>query len=36
MIEASEHFYHDDPNVGPPDVRTELRGVDYFFLGNGE
>ncbi len=35
MIEASEHFYHDDPNVGPPDVRTELRGVDYFFLGNG-
>lgn len=35
MIEASEHFYHDDPNVGPPDVRTRLRDVEYFFLGNG-
>jgi len=35
MIDASEHYYHDDPNVGPPDVRTELPGVDYFFLGNG-
>ncbi|MBS0663723.1 MAG: hypothetical protein JSR48_10705 [Verrucomicrobia bacterium] len=35
MIEASEHFYHDDPNSGPADVRTELPGVDYYFLGNG-
>ena len=35
MIDASEHYYHDDPNLGPPDVRTELPGVDYFFLGNG-
>ncbi len=35
MIDASEHYYHDDPNVGHPDVRTELKGVDYFFLGNG-
>lgn len=35
MIDASEHYYNDDPNVGHPDVRTELKGVDYFFLGNG-
>jgi hypothetical protein len=35
MIDASEHYYHDDPNVGHPDVRTELKGVNYFFLGNG-
>ncbi|HND61913.1 MAG TPA: hypothetical protein PLB90_10580, partial [Opitutaceae bacterium] len=35
MIEASEHFYHDDPNSGPADVRTELPGVDYYFVGNG-
>ena len=35
MIEASEHFYHDDPNHGPPDVATRLRSVNYFFLGNG-
>ncbi len=35
MIEASEHFYHDDPNHGPPDVATRLRNVNYFFLGNG-
>ena len=35
MIDASEHYYHDDPNVGHPDVRTELKGVDYFFIGNG-
>lgn len=34
-MEASEHFYSDDPAVGPPDVRTMLAGVDYFFLGNG-
>lgn len=35
MIDASEHFYHDDPNSGPEDVRTKLRDVEYFFLGNG-
>lgn len=34
-MEASEHYYFDDPAVGPPDVRTTLAGVDYFFLGNG-
>ena len=35
MIDASEHFYHDDPNSGPEDVRTKLKDVEYFFLGNG-
>ena len=35
MINVKEHIYHDDPNVGPPDVRTELKNVDYYFLGNG-
>jgi hypothetical protein len=35
MIDVKEHVYHDDPNVGPPDVRTELRNVSYFLLGNG-
>ncbi len=35
MIEAREHFYADDPAVGPPDVRTRLRDASYFFLGNG-
>ena len=35
MIEASEHFYHDDPDHGPRDVATRLRNVNYFFLGNG-
>lgn len=35
MIEASEHYYHDDPNQGPRDVATRLRNVNYFFLGNG-
>jgi hypothetical protein len=34
-MEASEHYYSDDPAVGHPDVRTTLDGVDYFFLGNG-
>jgi len=34
-METSEHFYSDDPAVGPPDVRTMLADVDYFFLGNG-
>jgi hypothetical protein len=35
MINVEEHVYHDDPAIGPPDVRTALAGVDYFFLGNG-
>ncbi len=35
MINVQEHVYQDDPSAGPPDVRTELAGVDYFFLGNG-
>jgi hypothetical protein len=35
MIDVKEHVYDDDPHVGPADVRTELAGVDYFFLGNG-
>ncbi len=35
MIDGSEHFYHDDPKVGPADVRTRLQDVEYFFLGNG-
>ncbi|MDZ7269489.1 MAG: hypothetical protein ONB48_18900 [candidate division KSB1 bacterium] len=34
-MEASEHFYSDDPALGPPDVRTMLAGIDYYFLGNG-
>lgn len=33
-IEASEQFYHDDPNHGPRDVATRLRNVNYLFLGN--
>jgi hypothetical protein len=35
MIDVKEHIYDDDPRVGHPDVRTELKNVDYFFLGNG-
>ncbi len=35
MIDVKEHIYHDDPNVGHPDVRTELKDAAYFFLGNG-
>lgn len=35
MIEAREHFYQDDPSQGHPDVRTRLKDVSYFFLGNG-
>lgn len=35
MIEAKEHFYTDDPAVGPADVRTTLKGASYFFIGNG-
>jgi hypothetical protein len=35
MIDVKEHVYHDDPKIGHPDVRTELKDVSYFFLGNG-
>lgn len=34
-MEASEHFYSDDPCLGPSDVRTTLANTDYYFLGNG-
>lgn len=34
-MEAEEHFYTDDPSVGPRDARTTLKGVNYFFIGNG-
>lgn len=34
-MEVAEHFYADDPAHGPPDAKTTLDGVDYFFLGNG-
>ena len=34
-MDMKEHVYSDDPNVGHPDVRTSLAGVDYFFIGNG-
>jgi hypothetical protein len=34
-MEVAEHFYTDDPRQGPPDAKTTLDGVDYFFLGNG-
>ncbi len=35
MINPAEHVYDDDPNLGHADVRTRLRDVSYFFLGNG-
>ncbi|NIM16228.1 MAG: hypothetical protein GTO45_29840, partial [Candidatus Aminicenantes bacterium] len=35
MIEFKEHFYDDDPKQGHPDVRTRLKDVSYFFIGNG-
>jgi hypothetical protein len=35
MIDVKEHFYDDDPLQGHPDVRTRLKDVSYFFLGNG-
>ena len=34
-MEAEEHFYADDPSTGPPDARTTLKDVDYYFIGNG-
>jgi len=33
-MEAEEHFYYDDPKVGHPDVKTDLKDVNYYFLGN--
>lgn len=35
MVDVHEHFYDDDPVRGHPDVKTRLRDVSYFFLGNG-
>jgi len=35
MIDIKEHVYQDDPNEGHPDVRTKLKDVAYFFIGNG-
>jgi len=35
MIHVEEHVYRDDPKVGHPDVRTQLPGVCYYFIGNG-
>ncbi len=35
MIDVQEYFYDDDPAQGHPDVRTKLKDVSYFFLGNG-
>jgi hypothetical protein len=34
-MEAEEHFYFDDPSVGPTDGRTTLDEVNYYFVGNG-
>jgi len=35
MNNVKEHFSDDDPAKGHPDVRTKLKDVSYFFLGNG-
>lgn len=35
MIDVKEHIYEDDPKIGHTDVRTVLKDVSYFFLGNG-
>ena len=34
-MEVREHFYAEDPSLGPVDGKTALEGVEYFFLGNG-
>lgn len=34
-MDVKEHEYADDPSRGHPDVRTNLPGTEYFFLGNG-
>ena len=35
MVDVKEHLYDDDSAKGHPDVRTKLKDVSYFFLGNG-
>jgi len=35
MVDVREHVYDDDPRRGHPDVRTRLKDVHYFLLGNG-
>ena len=35
VMDVKEHVYADDPARGHRDVRTNLEGVEYFFLGNG-
>ena len=35
MIDVEEHVYSDDPRDGHADVRTYLKDVSYFFIGNG-
>jgi len=35
MIDVKEHIYNDDPALGHSDVRTYLKNVSYFFIGNG-
>jgi hypothetical protein len=35
MIDVREHVYQDNPKVGHSDVRTKLKDVSYFFIGNG-
>jgi hypothetical protein len=34
-MDVTEHLYADDPRRGHPDVRTNLPGTEYYFLGNG-
>ncbi|MCI0514957.1 hypothetical protein L0128_17215 [candidate division KSB1 bacterium] len=34
-MEMKEHFYHDNPQLGPADAQTTLKDVAYFLLGNG-
>ncbi len=34
-MEINEHFYTEDPTRGPVDVKTTLKDVNYYFLGNG-
>ena len=35
MIDVKEHIYDDDPAQGHVDVRTCLKDVSYFYIGNG-
>ena len=35
LMETQEHFYTEDPTQGPADVKTTLKDVNYYFLGNG-